>query len=771
MYKSKIKEKVFKTMNENRKKVEGCSSATEFWKFVKSKYNNKTCVNNISSADWKTYFEELLNSKNDMDPNFETYVTNYVTWHDNNCIYCVNDADNANNADPNYELNRTFTISEIDAAIDELVIGTAPGIDGISNRILIEARIVIVPLLYRLFNSVLEKSYFPEQWGRALIVPIHKTGSLNDPNNYRGISLLSCVGKLFTKLINKRLTKWAADYDKISEFQSGFTKGKSTIDNIFVLQGMISKYLSRKGGRFYSVYVDFSKAFDTIPHLQLFYRLIREGLHGKVIKVLRNMYCKLSSCVEVFNVCDSQSSTGSSISRSLTEAFSCGVGTRQGCMISPFLFIFYIDELIKHVNENKCRGIYVDENNSNVSMLLYADDLVIVGDRIGDIQRLLNNLSSYCLKWGLTVNMEKTRFMVFRNGGIIRSTEKVYFNGIRIPTSPYYKYLGLLVSSRLSWTPAQKTLSLQAEKSMNLIRKVNYDCNFSFLTSSELFDKCILPIITYGCEIWGLNVDKSIENVLLKYCRHQMGVGSKSPSPAVLGECGRQRVYVICYYRCIKYWLKILYSQSGSLLESSYKMLYNLCNAGRQNWASDIRDILYKFGFGYVWEMQGVDDKPKFLREFKKCVRDCEFQNWNESMFNMSKLRSLHLYKSELTAELYLYLYLPQRLRSALAKFRISSHELAIEKGRHNNVAVDQRFCQLCISNNNYFIEDEYHVLLKCPFYQELRTVYLNMYIDLPVNLYTFTKIMSSKDNNELSRLALYIANMFKLRNYLLMSL
>ena len=169
--------------------------------------------------------------------------------------------------------------------------------------------------------------------------------------------------------------------------------------------------------------------------------------------------------------------------------------------------------------------------------------------------------------------------------------------------------------------------------------------------------------------------------------------------------------------------------------------------------------------------MQGVDDKPKFLREFKKCVRDCEFQNWNESMFNMSKLRSLHLYKSELTAELYLYLYLPQRLRSALAKFRISSHELAIEKGRHNNVAVDQRFCQLCISNNNYFIEDEYHVLLKCPFYQELRTVYLNMYIDLPVNLYTFTKIMSSKDNNELSRLALYIANMFKLRNYLLMSL
>ena len=120
-----------------------------------------------------------------------------------------------------------------------------------------------------------------------------------------------------------------------------------------------------------------------------------------------------------------------------------------------------------------------------------------------------------------------------------------------------------------------------------------------------------------------------------------------------------------------------------------------------------------------------------------------------------------------MTPEAYLYSDIPHRVRSALAKFRISCHDLEIEKGRHYNITAEERFCKLCSSNNNYFIEDEYHVLLKCPFYQELRTTYLC--IDhLPLNQHAFVNIMSSKDNNDLIKLGLYIASMFKLRKGLL---
>ncbi len=98
---------------------------------------------------------------------------------------------------------------------------------------------------------------------------------------------------------------------------------------------MAQKYLSKQRGRFYVSFVDFSRAFDSIPYCHLWYQLITEGIHGNILKVLISMYSNLKSCVKTQN--------------GLTEFFRCLIGTRQGCMISPFLFILYIMELIKFV--------------------------------------------------------------------------------------------------------------------------------------------------------------------------------------------------------------------------------------------------------------------------------------------------------------------------------------------------------------------------------------------------------------------------------------
>ena len=111
----------------------------------------------------------------------------------------------------------------------------------------------------------------------------------------------------------------------------------------------------------------------------------------------------------------------------------------------------------------------------------------------------------------------------------------------------------------------------------------------------------------------------------------QLGVGSNAPGPAVLGECGRYCVYVYCYVKCIKFWLKLTSLEDTCILKSCYSMLLNLCNLGRTNWASDIKCLLYKYGFGYVWESEGAIQHKMFLREFKArhrlpppdLVRDC----------------------------------------------------------------------------------------------------------------------------------------------------
>ena len=307
---------------------------------------------------------------------------------------------------------------------------------------------------------------------------------------------------------------------------------------------------------------------------------------------------------------------------------------------------------------------------------------------------------------------------------------------------------------------------------MNYINKINQECNFSYITSNNIFDKCILPIILYGCEIWGVTAHRIIESVLLKFCRQQLGVGSNAPAPALLGECGRFNLYVICYIRCIKYWLKIIKMSDNCLLKACYIMLLKQCNAGRRNWVWEIKNLLYRYGFGNIWELHNNNDnvnETKFLKDFGMRVSDCNMQEWHDSILRMPKLRTLTLFKKENCIEPYLLLYVPQRIRRYIAKFRIGVHDLEIERGRHRNVRVNDRICKLCSSIQQIYIEDEYHVLLICPFYNELRNIYLNIEQE-PKNLHTFITIMSNT-GNELIRLGSFLSNMFKLRKSLLLSM
>ena len=137
-------------------------------------------------------------------------------------------------------------------------------------------------------------------------------------------------------------------------------------------------------------------------------------------------------------------------------------------------------------------------------------------------------------------------------------------------------------------------------------------------------------------------------------------------------------------------------------------------------------------------------------------------------MGEMSKLRTLCLFKTDFCCESYMSLYIPQRLRSSLAKFRVGSHDLKIECGRHRNVPTCERLCKLCLTLNMNYVEDEYHVIMQCPFYDELRAIYLN--VNEPKNLHTFISIMSV-ENDDLVRLACFIYNMFKVRKSLLSQL
>lgn len=438
------KRNAFKCMNrekklnlalENRNKlIKSRTNPHEFWRLIKSCNSKQSCFagSDVSSTDWYNYFKKLLN----VDVNGDNT--------DNELKNIVHDV----NSD---ELNMPISDSEIIESVNNINNNRSPGEDGICIELYKYVIDDILPFLNALFNEILDTGIFPEAWSLNIITPIHKKGSVFDPNNFRGVSLIDSVCKIFTNIVCIRLTKWSEQNNIIDESQAGFRKGYSTVDNIFILQALIQKYLSKKRGRFYCMFVDFQKAFDSIQHNKLWDSLLRKSVDGKILNVFKSMYEKLKSCVKCGN--------------GLTNYFNCTVGTRQGCVTSPIIFILFINDLVNYLREKCGNGIFVSNEIEDIFSLEFADDIAAVADTVHALQRLITSMEIFCNSVKMNINFDKTKIIVFRNGGILKRNEAWTFQGQEIEVVPFYKYLGLFLTPKLVWTKSVEMLSRQALKS------------------------------------------------------------------------------------------------------------------------------------------------------------------------------------------------------------------------------------------------------------------------------------------------------------------
>ena len=187
------------------------------------------------------------------------------------------------------ELNRNFSHVDILKAIKQLKTNKSGGPDKLINEMFMHGKNILVPTLCNLFNKIFEIGKFPDDWSEGYVIPLHKKGDANEVENYRGITLLSTLGKLFTRVINNRLNEWAENYSVLIEAQAGFRIHMSTVDNIVVLHGLISHILNQ-GKRLFCAFIDFTKAFDYIVRDNLWYKLIKVGLRGKLLYIIKSMY-------------------------------------------------------------------------------------------------------------------------------------------------------------------------------------------------------------------------------------------------------------------------------------------------------------------------------------------------------------------------------------------------------------------------------------------------------------------------------------------------
>ena len=308
--------------------------------------------------------------------------------------------------DENNFLNRQFTADEIEKCISKLNNNKACGFDEIINEYIKVTKSKILPIYVGLFNLILNTCTIPEIWSHGRIMPIYKnSGDSTYPNNYRPISILSCLGKLFTALLSERLNTFMEEDKILKENQAGFRKHYSTTDHIFSLYSLL-EILKHEKKKLFCSFIDLSKAFDSVWGVGLWRKLLNYSINGKFFKVIHNMYLNIKACVSV-------DGTNSAF-------FLSNTGVRQGDNLSPVLFAIFMNDLEDHLFVDQVEGIPVDvEVNDQTSyffklfVLLYADDTVILADTAEEFQKSLDSFHHYCSEWKLTINQNKSKVIVF----------------------------------------------------------------------------------------------------------------------------------------------------------------------------------------------------------------------------------------------------------------------------------------------------------------------------------------------------------------------
>ena len=645
------------------------------------------------------------------------------------------------------ELNIPLTLQEIKIAIGQLRTNKSAGPDKLLNEFFINGKDVLCKTLLILFNKLFSMGYFPKEWTEGFIIPLHKKGSINDVENYRGITLLSTLGKLFSRVINNRLSEWAEEYYILIEAQAGFRPGMGTIDNIFVLHGLITHHLNH-GKKLFCAFVDFTKAFDYVVRDNLWFKLIHLGLRGNILNIIKSMYESIKSRVKF---CDK-----------LGTEFFCSLGVRQGECLFPLLFSLYVNDIEDHFSHSGFEGL--DLHMFKIFLLLYADDIVIFANSAEELQSGLDLLSVYCNKWKMKVNVSKTKILIFRKGGILSRQLEFIYEGSIIEIVKHFKYLGIVFTTGGSFSEAQNTLAGQAQKAIFKLNKYLY--KFTFITPKhklDIFDKLITPILNYSSEVWGFCQANAIERVHMQFCKKLLGVKKTTQNDFVYGELGRVNYVTKRHLQIIKYWFKLLMAPENKYIKLIYNMMLHDLEVlpHKTNWASLVRQLLMSLGFYEVWLAQGVGNVDVFLSTFKQRLNDNFIQNWHDRI-NGSSRANFYTVIAQFRFQTYLENINVFKYLQAMSKFRMSSHRLAIESGRWVKpvrLPVEERKCTNC-----NVLEDEYHFIFECNRYTELRKKYIPKYYWNRPSMFKLVELLNSTNIKLLPSISIYIFQAFKSR-------
>ena len=469
------------------------------------------------------------------------------------------------------ELDRPITAAEIFRAIRKLKMGKAPGQDGILTDILktaadavnnskLRGNNTVVEALVLLFNYVFDNEVWPERWGTGVIVPLHKHDSRLDPSNYRPITLLSVVGKLFGIVVNDRLSRFSEMSGTMVDEQGGFRPRRGTPDQVFILREVLASRKERDLPT-YATYIDVRKAYDTVWREDAYTRIFDSGVQGKLWRQLQAMHSGLSRRVLH--------------PLGLTEWFDVERGVAQGAVESPWVYANFIDGLAR---ELKRQGFGIMIAGRRLPILLYADDMILLASSQRELAEMNAVASEYARKHRFQFNGAKSAVMAFNVSSAARRRAyakdwRLFGEVVRVTDS--YEYLGTFTpSDGISWgAHVRGAIAKAKRRSADLLWVCRSDRGVRPRTAVTLWQALVRPLLEYASELWSGQVTATLtreaEAVQTRFLRGVLGLhrnGSGVSNDILRAEVGCERICDRWSKLTLGYWRRVFTAPADRLL-------------------------------------------------------------------------------------------------------------------------------------------------------------------------------------------------------------